>query len=220
MCVSPAPVYTNVLLFVTSDQCYIKQAASVTVFTIYLFFSANIIYSAGINIRHHNILYLLRLIIASLPPTGFSLQIKTNVAMATAGRGAVPKMSAQSSTVAPGRKVTRAAPPFPALKKLEDSLSSDGVKIVAAIKLEMERQLQQQSEEFKALIAVKDEEVAVLRTELTEVRKVVTRLEARIDDGDAYERRDTLIFSGDGIPVGSADESCREMISSLVTEKL
>ena len=48
------------------------------------------------------------------------------------------------------------------------------------------------------------------KTRVKKLRDVVARLEEKVDDGDAYERRDTLIFSGEGV-------SCpRSLVTSSV----
>jgi hypothetical protein len=99
-------------------------------------------------------------------------------------------------------------------------LSLEGNKIVTAIKMELAKQLEQQRIAFLTIVEEKTREVDGLRTEVRELRDIVVKLEEKVDDGDAYERRDTLIFSGDGVPAVAAEESCRDIICSLVTNKL
>ena len=59
--------------------------------------------------------------------------------------------------------------------------------------------------------------------DLTEVRNnyeklasKVSKLEERVDDGDAYERRDCLIFSGDSLPQCEQGENCSDIIITLL----
>ena len=99
-------------------------------------------------------------------------------------------------------------------------LSTEGTQIVAAIKLELAKQLELQRIDFHAIMEEKTSEVDGLRAEVKQLRDVVARLQDKVDDGDAYERRDTLIFSGEGVPCVAAEESCRDIICSLVAEKL
>ena len=44
-------------------------------------------------------------------------------------------------------------------------------------------------------------------------------LEERHDDADAYERRDTMFISGDGVPYVTVGENCNDLVCSMVKEK-
>ena len=46
------------------------------------------------------------------------------------------------------------------------------------------------------------------------------KLEIKIDDNDAYERRDTVIISGTAVPAVANNENPLELMLSLVRHKL
>ena len=45
-------------------------------------------------------------------------------------------------------------------------------------------------------------------------------LEERAEDANAYERRDALIFSGDGVPTATIGENCTSILCKLIKDKL
>ena len=45
-------------------------------------------------------------------------------------------------------------------------------------------------------------------------------LEERHDEADNYERRDTMLIAGDGVPHVTAGENCNALVCSMVKEKL
>ena len=71
--------------------------------------------------------------------------------------------------------------------------------------------------EFFDMLATKNNEEE-LPDELCVKKKKVSRLKGAIDDGNAYERRDAVIFSGSA--VGSNGENCRVIVINLVKKKL
>ena len=75
-------------------------------------------------------------------------------------------------------------------------------------------------EEFGDIFREKDKEISNLKLELRSLRVKMAILEERHDDADAYERRDTLLISGDGVPHVAAGENCNALVCSIVKEKL
>ena len=70
--------------------------------------------------------------------------------------------------------------------------------------------------EFLKVCEEQSEQILKLSTEVSDLKKQVSSLEEKIDEQDAYERRDTLIFSGSSIPVFNAGENCPELVKNLV----
>ena len=68
--------------------------------------------------------------------------------------------------------------------------------------------------------ARKTAENSLLKEELTKKTKKIAELEAQLDEQDQYVRRESLVFSGDSIPVCKPAENCIEIVSKLVAEKL
>ena len=98
----------------------------------------------------------------------------------------------------------------------EDELSEDGKIILAAMREEWSKQ----KIKFSDMIDVKNAAIELLQSEVTSLKGRVAKLEDKIDDSDAYERRDTVLFSGEGLPAGSPTENLPAIICGLVKEKL
>jgi hypothetical protein len=98
-------------------------------------------------------------------------------------------------------------------------LSGDGKLIVSIIS----RKLDAFKDKLASLtqkLKDKDERIARLEEQVSGLKGSVVKLEERIDDADAYERRDTLLFSGDDIPTVSEGENCGQIVCNVVKEKL
>lgn len=72
---------------------------------------------------------------------------------------------------------------------------------------------------FSQIIETKDKEIADLRSTVDNLRERITQLENDVDDAAAYERRDTLIFSGD-IPAVTPGENTNEVVREVLRNKL
>ena len=67
----------------------------------------------------------------------------------------------------------------------------------------------------------KDKLIKNLHAKISSKNKTISHLEHKLDDQDQYVRRESLIFSGDSIPiVAGNDENCIQIIFNLVNEKL
>ena len=74
--------------------------------------------------------------------------------------------------------------------------------------------------DFLAKLDEKNREIASLSEEVSFLRGRVSQLEEKIDEGDAYERRDTLIISGQGLPAVTEGENTTEIACNLIKNKL
>ena len=75
-------------------------------------------------------------------------------------------------------------------------------------------------EEFEKRLAAKDSIITTMKEEIATLRKKVLDLEEKIDDNEAYERRDTVIFSGTDIPTAQEAEDTVKVITTLVKDKI
>ena len=91
-------------------------------------------------------------------------------------------------------------------------LSADGKRIVAYMRKEFER--------MTDLLTSKSKEIDDLKNEVFNLKELVSKLDNSIDDADAYERRDTIVFSGDQIPEVSQGENCANIIQDIIKNKL
>ena len=74
---------------------------------------------------------------------------------------------------------------------------------------------------FSAMFSeLKENLVSVLSSEVTSLKKKVAILEEKIDDQEAYERRDTIVLSGKSLPPVGPDENTITTACKLFQEKL
>ena len=98
-------------------------------------------------------------------------------------------------------------------------LSSDGQKIVEALKREFKPH-RDEITELKNLLQAKQNEVDELRNEISTLKLTVEKLNECVDDADQYERRDTLIFSGTTVPSCNENEHTATLLSDLIKSNL
>ena len=95
-------------------------------------------------------------------------------------------------------------------------LSESERRIVDAMTFHMETM----KNELFAKIAEKDLVIETLNCEVVSLKATVSRLEEQIDEGEAYQRRETLLFSGRSLPLFSSNENTTEVLSRVLLDKL
>ena len=75
-------------------------------------------------------------------------------------------------------------------------------------------------EEFKTMFEAKSAEVSKLKSEVDTLKKKVSKLEEKAEDSEAYERRDTVVLSGQVLPTATRDENCIHLASQLIKDQL
>ena len=74
--------------------------------------------------------------------------------------------------------------------------------------------------ELLEVIAGKDAEIEQLKHDVCTLRTDVENFTERLDDSDAYERRDTFVMSGDSLPVVSDTENTSEVVCNSIKKNL
>ena len=74
--------------------------------------------------------------------------------------------------------------------------------------------------EFLAAITERDSKIVNMENETSLLKKRILALEDRIEENEAYERRDTLIISGSSIPPAQENENCSLAVRNLFKDKL
>lgn len=97
-----------------------------------------------------------------------------------------------------------------------DDLSSEGQAIYQLIN----KRFTPLCDSLSKKLSVKDARIDKLEQEVSYLRKYILSLEEKIDDSEAYERRDTVILSGSSVPVASDSENCSDLICDLVRDKV
>ena len=97
-----------------------------------------------------------------------------------------------------------------------ESLSHDAKTIIAYVQFEFDKM----KTELTDTVNSKNLEIENLKSEVASLQNQVLKLENLVDESDAYERRDTLIFSGPAIPLVSQTENCSNLIQKLAKDEL
>ena len=70
------------------------------------------------------------------------------------------------------------------------------------------------------LVNSKNEKIVKCENEIVLLKTEVRKLKNELDDTDAYQRRETVILSGNGVPEGNNDENCKAVVCDLVKNQL
>ena len=98
----------------------------------------------------------------------------------------------------------------------EGDLSEGGRLIVKIIERKFDTIVTKLTEELKN----RDCEVIDLGSEVNQLRIRLGRMEEKIDDAYAYERRDTIILSGNDVPSAKQGEIVSDIVCGVVRDKL
>ena len=115
---------------------------------------------------------------------------------------------------------------FKALEDIVPSTKEGKLLIPAIVRAfsDFQESLTQMFESFKTdlmkMVEEKNEEVIKLKSKVSTLEKHIYKLEERIEENDAYERRDTIIVSGRKIPPSSTSEHTSSLVCNLLKEEL
>ena len=98
----------------------------------------------------------------------------------------------------------------------EADLSEEGRLIV----LLLEQKIEKIVSKFTSEVKDRDAKIDHLKTEVDLLKQKVNKMEEKLDEADAYERRDTVILSGQDLPTATDGERSCDVVCSLVKEKL
>ena len=73
--------------------------------------------------------------------------------------------------------------------------------------------------EFVGLCQEQDKKIEVLSSEVSQLKKHVSKLEEKLEDQEAYERRDTVVLSGNAVPVHSVGENCANIAKEVIQKE-
>ena len=73
---------------------------------------------------------------------------------------------------------------------------------------------------FDHVLSEKNSVAEELKERVSLLENKVEKLEASMDNTSQYDRRDTLIISGDSIPISSPEENCKKVVIDLFLAKL
>lgn len=74
--------------------------------------------------------------------------------------------------------------------------------------------------DLQAQLAAKDASIDSLKTDIVNLNKIVMSLENKLEDTEAYERRDTVIVSGSELPLATEGEDSSKVVSKLIKDKI
>ena len=99
---------------------------------------------------------------------------------------------------------------------ISENLTSDSKYIVSYI----EDKFEKMQLEFNELLSSKNDEIDGLKTDVTQLNTRIRKLEDKLDEADAYQRRETVILSGKDIPAATPNENCNAVLMKLLQDKL
>ena len=124
---------------------------------------------------------------------------------------------------------------FDKLKDAQSSLSRNNqnlIPILMDIFIDFKnRLLKEVTGQFQELVSVlkvecletsrkKDAKISKLESTCESLHERVLQLENKVDDEDAYIRRETLIFSGDAVIPTTSETTCSEIVIKQIKDKL
>ena len=96
--------------------------------------------------------------------------------------------------------------------EIMSDLSDSERRIVDAITFRMDELLLKMEE--------KDKVIDKLNNDVFVLKATVSRLEDKIDQNDAFDRRETLVFSGKSLPIFSNNENVTQVLNKVLKDKL
>ena len=109
---------------------------------------------------------------------------------------------------------------IPVLTKFLEGFERKYENMFAEMKNEFRSKMEEQSKEFTELLKSKNAEITSLNQQVNGLRLKVERLESNLDDADAYERKDTIIISGSGLPISGTGENCVQVVQETLRNTL
>ena len=98
----------------------------------------------------------------------------------------------------------------------DSEISEDGRLIVILIERKIDKIVAKFTEELNN----RDKKIETLEEKVTQLQQNLGRLEDKLDEADVYERRDTIIFSGNCVPATKTGEIVSDVVCAIVKDKL
>ena len=116
------------------------------------------------------------------------------------------------------------------LRSASKKLGTEGSAIVEALVRELETlevklsksfdvKIQSLLKEFSESITEKNKVIESLKAESITLKKELSAMDSKLEDSEAYSRRDCLVISGPGTPTESPSEDCIPMVTELIKSK-
>ena len=104
--------------------------------------------------------------------------------------------------------------------EIEEQINNDFTDEQQKLYEIFERRLEKTVDGLVQKLTAKDEMIDTLRAELGSLRRKVIDLENKVEDTEAYERRDTIVVSGSDLPLVTEGEDSSEIFTDLVKNKI
>ena len=136
-----------------------------------------------------------------------------------------PKPTRLNTTSTPTRPSE--APSATALPDLDDEssalligLSEDSKALAKVMQVMFSKQFKVELEVIKQELVKRDEEIANLKCQISDLKEQVENFATHIDSVEQYERNDTVVISGPALPPESSHENTKSLVVSVVKEHL
>ena len=100
---------------------------------------------------------------------------------------------------------------------INDSEISEDRRLIFML---IERKIDKIVAKFTEELNNRDKKIETLEQKVTQLQQNLGRLEEKLDEADAYERRDTIIFSGNGVLAAKTGEIVSDVVCAIVKDKL
>ena len=92
--------------------------------------------------------------------------------------------------------------------------------LMDSFKFCLDKMMENFQENIVKLCQERDTRIAAIEAENKTLETKIEKLETKIDDTEAYERRDTVVISGNAVPPVEKMENCAKLARQLIKEKV
>ena len=129
--------------------------------------------------------------------------------------GCVCRVALVTTNMSRGTRSKNLTPIAPAKSSTNlDDLSEESRSIVMLFR----NDISELKTHFESLLKRKDAEISELKESVSHLKEELSKAKLLIDDADAYERKDTVILSGEHIPLAETGENCIEIVKNIVKD--
>ena len=136
------------------------------------------------------------------------------------GASSTPKLSREPPYKTSALYTSDSDPDTTELSDLYDTLSEESQVLVKILKAVIAKEFKSELKMLKDQITAKDSQIEKLNLEVKHLNNKVDDLESHLDSVEQYERRDTIIINGPGVPHENHEENPVSLVVDTLKDKL
>ena len=94
------------------------------------------------------------------------------------------------------------------------------VSLFENLQLNVKSMFDDMKENFSTLLKEKDKKINIMENEISILKRDIVKLEDKLQDNDTLERRDTVILSGEKLPIPSPNENTSNLVCALLKDNM